>query len=146
MDERDGLSGQYRLFPRDAERPSREWLAMKVGVLLRQFWQDQESDAEYTANLATWCDCLSDLPWEAINWAIMDRLKANDRRKPIIGEIRDAALSRLEPLPALPPSRGAFEPDPNIVPISRERMEEIAKEIGAEGQFKCWFPNKGDAG
>lgn len=136
-------NGQSKLLPRDAERPNQGWLAAKVAVLLGQFWQDQESEAEYQANLATWCSCLSDLPWEALDWAINERLKQNDRRKPIIGEIREAALSRLEPLPPVQKPEPVFIPKPDR--IDRDRMEQIAEEMGATEIFRQWFPNKGDA-
>lgn len=136
-------NGQSKLLPRDAERPNPAWLAMKVGILLREGWQDQESEAEYQARLATWCNCLSDIPWEALDWAINERLKTNDRRKPIIGEIRELALSKLEPPAPRRPEPPVFLPKADR--ISRDRMEQIAAEAGATDIYKRWFPNNGDA-
>lgn len=117
---------------RDAPRPTVPQLATKLSVFLGFYWQDPETDMEYEARLATWCDCLSDLPWEAVEWAINDRLKSPDRRKPIPGEIRQAALSRLEPLAV----QRLEKPDPpfgdNIKPLSAERARQIAEDLGMQ--------------
>ena len=103
-----------RLLPRDSVKPTPEWLAAKLAIFLGIYWEDRETTPEYSGRLETWCKCLLDLPQTAIDAAIDDRLKSSDRRKPIPGEIREAALSKLEPRPSVPVIE-ASEPEKKIV-------------------------------
>lgn len=125
-----------RTVPQDAPRPTATWLARTLIPFLAIYFQPDESDPVFEAEMELWNRVLGDLPQAAIEAAIMDRLKSSDRRRPIPGEVREAALSFISrpapPVRAIGSGpRGVWEPDGKPI-VSAVRAEEIAKETGVK--------------
>lgn len=81
--------------PAEAEKPSIQWLAIRVATFLGHYWTPDTRPAEKEMMIADWCDALDGLPQQSIERAISMRLKSSDRRKPFPGEIREAALATI---------------------------------------------------
>lgn len=123
-----------RTVPADAPRPTATWLAQTLIPFLAIYFQPDESDPVFEAALEMWKAALADLPKDAIAAAIMDRLRSPDRRRPIPGEIRTAALSFVsrhapQAAPMARRQQGAWEPDGKPV-VSADRAAELVRETG----------------
>ena len=86
---------RWREVETNAKPPSEEWLTARVTALLAHFFQRDDPEAISLLVMADWIDALSDVPQEAIQQAIAERIRQSDRRKPIPGEIRERALARI---------------------------------------------------
>lgn len=119
-----------RIVPRDAERPTQVELTATVMTLLSPFFQPEEADEIYEAQIEAWKMALSDLPREAIKAAVRERLCQFDRRRPIPGEIRALALKFTQSIAPRLVLVDPYEPDPEFVPVTAERAREIMAEVG----------------
>lgn len=111
--------------PPNAPRPSREWLAGRVATFLSHYYQAQGPDPVLEAMMEDWVEVLRDLPQRAVELAVWERLRSDDRRRPIPGEIRRAARRYINF-----PSPPREEVESHLKLVTPERAAEIAAEVG----------------
>lgn len=101
-------------------------------ALLSHYYQPEVSDEADMLMLADWLDALSDLPQEAVERAIRERILSAERARPLPGEIRARAKAFLAP--AERPRLALVQEDQTWgKPISEEhaeRLNRIAREMG----------------
>lgn len=118
-------SATTKSVPATAPRPTREWLAGRVMTFMAHFFQASESEMIREAVVEDWIEVLRDLPKRSIELAIWERLRMDDRRRPIPGEVRKLALRCIAfPQPVSEPER------PKLELVTEDRRAEIAAEVG----------------
>ena len=122
----------------DSPRPSQKWLRFRVKTFLNIYYTQELSLVEEKALLADWSDALADVPQAALKQAFKERVRSDNRKRPIPGEIRMSALSiishtqNLRELEKIRQRREAeSERAPPIISLARRR--EIAAEMGMPG-------------
>lgn len=113
----------------DGQRPTRAWLTARVVTLLAHFYQRDLADPIMEAMVEDWKNALGDLPAEAVQMAIRARLASTDRRTPIPGEIRAAALSfcHSEPPRMVVDNDAPYSREVDIV--KADRAAELARDV-----------------
>ncbi len=116
--------------PMNAERPSAKWLTATVLSLLSIYYHPDDADSAFEGMVAMWVDALRGLPKRAVEMAVQERIRRNDRRRPIPGEIVEAAERHIirQHGASRPPKPAPF--GGNIVPIKAARAKEIMAEVG----------------
>lgn len=85
--------------PIDSPLANAKWMTARVYSLMFHFWRDDMPVEVRAMVIADWRSALGDIPKAAIEMAIAERVRDDDRRKPIPGEIRQRAKKFLQPAP-----------------------------------------------
>ncbi len=85
--------------PIDAPLATAKWMTARIYSLMFHFWRDDMPIEVRAMVIADWRSALGDIPKAAIEMAIAERVRDDDRRKPIPGEIRQRAKKFLQPVP-----------------------------------------------
>ena len=117
-------------------------MTARVYTLMLHYWQDNIDIEARALLIADWLDVLKDVPTAAIERAIFERLKSDDRRKPIAGEIRKRALEMIDRQARLNVGDGPFAPL-DVPPEELERREQVGEELANVYKFLRPIP-KGD--
>lgn len=64
--------------------------------MLSHYYQPDLTDEEGRLAMTDWLDALSDVPKAAVEQAIRERIRSDERARPLPGEIRKRALARIE--------------------------------------------------
>ena len=117
-------------------------MTARVYTLMLHFWQDNIDIEARALLIADWFEVLKDVPAEAVERAISERLKMDDRRKPIAGEIRKRALEMVD-RQARPNLGDAPFAALDVPPEELERREQVGEELANVYKFLRPIP-KGD--
>lgn len=110
--------------PRNAPTAPTEWLVARIETLREHYYRSELSDMADDMITADWIDCLSDLPQVAVERAFRERIRSDDRRRPIPGEIRAMAKKHLAKTPTQEPP-APFGP----TLVSAEEMERRRRQV-----------------
>lgn len=120
------------MVPRDAPRPTRRWLAIRVMILLDHYYRPELSEEAETMMIADWIDALEEFPQEAVERAIRERIRSPERARPLPGEIRARARAFLEPRRNPQPADEDHPFGEVVAPEELERRREMARRVAEE--------------
>jgi len=109
-------------------------MTARVYTLMLHFWQDNIDIEARALLIADWFEVLKDVPAEAVERAISERLKMDDRRKPIAGEIRKRALEMIDRQARPNVGDGPFAPL-DVPQEELERREQVGEELANVYKF-----------
>ncbi len=116
----------------NAELPSGTWLAARVRVMLSHYYQPDLTDEEARLAMTDWLDALSDVPKAAVEQAIRERVRSDERARPVPGEIRKRALARVRKPEPDRPVADLPEPTEADREAERERRRALCAKLAPE--------------
>ena len=134
-------SSATRCVAMDSPRPTATWLTAQVLGMLSIYWQPDEDERVRRLAMGHWIDALQDLPQQAIETAIRERIRSSSRSRPVPGEIREAAQRLVRWESGLPPvAERPFGPTRQITEEEKARcmamLSQLAQELGVEPEIK----------
>ena len=133
-------SCEWRTISISERRPTAKWITARVLAMMSHFYQPEISPEIEELAMTDWISLLGDIPQAAIEQAVAERLRSDNRGRPLPGEIRQRALAWVEKPPKTD-EESPFRPvvvAPEELARRREMSDRVAKEFPALRQItKC---------